>query len=148
MNIDPQALGLLKRWRDQGRLTEAEYQAEVAALEGSPATFDQREQTVQQQINVAGDYILQQASQPGASAEILRQAYLHRVLRQTRGLPLTGVDRKAAEEEGNGEVQLAAVYTALAHHLLLLARGVDKQAINSSVSSTGSMVPIASLMEK
>lgn len=113
MDIDPQALALLKRWRDQGRLTEAEYQAEVAVLEGSPATFDQRGQPVQQQINVAGDYILQRASQPGASAEILRQAYLHRLLRQTRGLPLTGVDRKAAEEEGNGEVQLAAVYTAL-----------------------------------
>ncbi len=113
MDIDPQALALLKRWRDQGRLTEAEYQAEIVALENSGATFDQHGQNVQQQINVAGDYILQQASQPGASAEILRQAYLHRLLRQTRGLPLTGVDRKAAEEEGNGEVQLAAVYTAL-----------------------------------
>ncbi len=68
---------------------------------------------MQQQVNVAGDYILQQAKQPGASAETLRQAYLYRLLRQTRGLPLTGVDRKAAEEEGNGEVQLAAVYTGL-----------------------------------
>ena len=113
MDIDPQALALLKRWREQGRLTETEYQAEVAALENSAATFDQHGQNVQQQVNVAGDYILQQAAQPGAAAEVLRQAYLCRLLRQTRGLPLTGVDRKAAEEEGNGEVQLAAVYTAL-----------------------------------
>ncbi len=50
-------LALLKRLLDQGRLTEAEYQVEVAALEGSPATFDQREQTVESQTNAGRDSI-------------------------------------------------------------------------------------------
>jgi formylglycine-generating enzyme required for sulfatase activity len=50
-------LALLKRLLDQGRLTEAEYQAEVAALDNSGATFDQRGQTVQSQTNVGRDSI-------------------------------------------------------------------------------------------
>ena len=106
-------LALLKRLLEQGRLTEAEYHAEVAALEGGVAVYDQRGQIVTEQYNIAGDYILQQAAQPGASADVLRQAYLYSLLHHLRGLPLAGVDRKVAGEQGDDEVQLAAVYTAL-----------------------------------
>jgi len=106
-------LALLKQLYDEGMLNAEQYRAKVAALEGKSATFDQHAQQIQTQINVAGDHISQQAVQPGASPEVLRQAYLYQLLRQTRGLPLSGVDRKMAEEEGHGEVQLAAVYTAL-----------------------------------
>ncbi len=129
MGTDAQALALLQRWREQGRLTEAEYQAELAALESNGAASVPHTQTVQTTAAgarslavggaargntiITGDVILAQAAQPGASPAVLRQAYLYRLLQLTRGLPLTGVDRKAAEEKGNGEVQLAAVYTGL-----------------------------------
>ncbi|MCD4739239.1 MAG: SUMF1/EgtB/PvdO family nonheme iron enzyme [Anaerolineae bacterium] len=106
-------LTLLKQLHDEGMLNAKQYRAKVAVLEGNSVTFDQREQQVQQQVNVARDYISQQAAQPGASPEVLRQAYLYRLLRQTRGLPLNGVDRKAAEEEGHGVVHLTAVYTTM-----------------------------------
>ncbi len=115
-----------------GVLTDALYQAALKGLGVDPATvFAQAGQDVQTQTTasgtrsvaidgnvrdnliITGDVILQQAAQPGAAPAVLRQAYLYRLLRLTRGLPLTGVDRQAAEEEGNGEVQLAAVYTAL-----------------------------------
>lgn len=105
-------LALLKQLREQGVLDEEQYRLQVAAMKGGAATFDQREQQVQQQINVAGDYILEQAAQPGASREVLRRAYLYRLLRQMRGLPLAGVDPKVMGEEGEGQVQLAAVYTS------------------------------------
>ena len=50
-------LALLKRLLEQGRLTEAEYQVEVAALEGNTAVYDQRGQTVTTQTNVARDAV-------------------------------------------------------------------------------------------
>ncbi len=50
-------LALLRRFLEQGRLTEDEYQAEVAALEGTTAIYDQREQTVTTHTNIAGDAI-------------------------------------------------------------------------------------------
>ncbi|MBN2393752.1 MAG: NACHT domain-containing protein, partial [Anaerolineae bacterium] len=106
-------LALLKRLYEQGRLTEDEYQAEIAALKGSVAVFDQREQTVETQYNIAGNLILEQAKQPGASAEVLRQAYLYRLMQQTRRLPLGGVDPKSASDAQSSELRLSAVYTAL-----------------------------------
>ena len=106
-------LALLKQLHQQGLLDEEQYRTQVAALQRGAPAFDQRQQQVQTQVNVAGDYILQQAAQPGAPPEVLRQAYLYRLLRQIRGLPLAGVDPKVMGEEGEGQVQLAAVYTAL-----------------------------------
>ena len=84
-------LALLKRLYEQGRLSEADYRAAVADLDVDPATvFNQREQQVDQQINVAGDYIdrRQVTPEPGASPLALRRAYLHRLMQQTRRLPL------------------------------------------------------------
>jgi len=109
-------LALLKRLYEQGRLSEADYRAAVAELGVDPTTvFDQREQQVERQINVAGDYIdrRQVTPEPGASPRALRRAYLHRLMQQTRRLPLAGVDPRSASDEGSGELRLSAVYTAL-----------------------------------
>jgi len=106
-------LALLKQLHAQGVLSEKQYRVQVAALQGGATTFDQREQQVQQQVNVAGDYILQQAAEPGASPEALRRAYLHRLALRTRGLPLAGIDPKATGDRSGGDLQLAAVYTGL-----------------------------------
>jgi formylglycine-generating enzyme required for sulfatase activity len=105
-------LALLKQLYDEGVLSEGQYRAKIAALESS-AVFDQRGYTVQTQYNVAGDYILQQAAQSGAPADVLRQAYLYRLMQQTRRLPLGGVDPKAASDAQSSELRLSAVYTAL-----------------------------------
>jgi len=107
-------LAQLQRLYEQGLLSEENYCAALVGLGVDPATvFDQREQRVEQQINVARDYIVQQQVEPGASPAALRRAYLHRVAQQTRHLPLAGVDPKAVGDEGSGELQLSAVYTAL-----------------------------------
>jgi formylglycine-generating enzyme required for sulfatase activity len=106
----------LRQLHKQGLLSEANYRAALAGLGVDPAAvFDQQQQQVERQINVAGDYVdqRQMAPAPGASPEALRRAYLHRLAQQTRRLPLTGVDPKAASDEGSGELQLSAVYTAL-----------------------------------
>jgi formylglycine-generating enzyme required for sulfatase activity len=65
------------------------------------------------QYHVAGDLIQQAVSPPVTAPTELRRAYLHRLVQQTRRLPLAGVDPKAASDEGSRELQLAAVYTAL-----------------------------------
>ena len=75
--------------------------------------FDQRGQQVGTQYNVAGDLFQQAAPPPAADPAVLRRAYLHRLIQQTRRLPLTGVDPKAAATEGSRELSLSAVYTAL-----------------------------------
>ena len=110
------------RTQAQGRL--AALKAQVVALSdvhgdvvtgAKITTFDQRDQTVEQQINVARDYVdrRQVVAEPGVSPEALRRTYLHRLVMKTRRLPLHGVDPKAASGEGSGELQLSAVYTAL-----------------------------------
>ncbi|MBN2393810.1 MAG: hypothetical protein JXR84_23965, partial [Anaerolineae bacterium] len=52
-------------------------------------------------------------STPATHAEALRQAYLYRLMQQTRRLPLGGVDPKSASDVQSGELRLSAVYTAL-----------------------------------
>ena len=77
---------------------------------------DQRGQQVERQTNVAGDYVDQRqimAQPDAADPDALRRAYLHRLMQRARRLPLAGVDPKTARDEGGGELQLAAVYTAL-----------------------------------
>jgi formylglycine-generating enzyme required for sulfatase activity len=77
-------------------------------------TYDQSHAQMTNPINVAGDYVVQRpGAEPGAPPSVLRETYLRRVMARTRGLPLSGVDPKVAEEGGDGELQLAAVYTAL-----------------------------------
>jgi formylglycine-generating enzyme required for sulfatase activity len=92
----------------------------LAELEGLLQTltaltrFDQRGQQVGVQYNVAGDFIQQAAPLPSADPAALQRAYLHRLMQQTRRLPLTGVDPKAAGSDAEShELLLAAVYTAL-----------------------------------
>jgi formylglycine-generating enzyme required for sulfatase activity len=78
--------------------------------------FDQRGQHVERQLYVTGDYVDRRGTpspEPSPSPEALRHAYLHRLFELVRRLPLTGIDPKAASDEGAGELQLAAVYTAL-----------------------------------
>lgn len=107
-------LDSLRQLHAEGKLSDALYQAALKGLGVKPdVVYDQREQTVQAQYNVAGDYILQQAAQPDASAEALRQAYLYRLMQQTRRLPLGGVDPKSASDAQSSELRLSAVYTAL-----------------------------------
>jgi formylglycine-generating enzyme required for sulfatase activity/energy-coupling factor transporter ATP-binding protein EcfA2 len=83
--------------------------------------FDQKEQTVKNQTNVAGDlnvagnyvagdYI---AKDQGPEFESLQRSYLSHLLQQTKHLPLECVDPKAAEEAACRQLQLSAVYTAL-----------------------------------
>ncbi len=52
---------------------------------------------------------------PASPAQVgaLRQAYLYRLMQQTRRLPLGGVDPKSASDVQSGELRLSAVYTAL-----------------------------------
>ena len=109
-------LARLQQLYEQGTLTEALYRAALVGLGVEPTTvFDQRGLQTAQQVNVAGNYVDQRqvTVEPGASPAALRCAYLHRVAQHTRRLPLAGVDPKAASDEGGGELQLAAVYTAL-----------------------------------
>jgi formylglycine-generating enzyme required for sulfatase activity len=105
-------LAQLKQLYQQGILSEANYRAALTGLGLDPATFDQQQQHVEHQTNVAGD-LIQIAAEPGASPTTLRRAYLHRLIQQTRRLPLSGVDPKAATAEGSQELRLSAVYTAL-----------------------------------
>jgi len=106
-------LAQLRRLFEQGALSAELYRAALAGLGLRPeSVFGQQGQRVGVQVNVARDYVVQQV-EPGASPEALRRAYLHRLVQQTRGLPLAGVDPKAAGDERGGELQLSAVYTAL-----------------------------------
>jgi hypothetical protein len=111
-DLDAQ-LAQLRQLYEQGVLSAELYRAALAGLGLRPeSVFSQQGQRVGAQLNVAGDYITQQV-EPGASPEALRRAYLHRLVQQTRRLPLAGVDPKAAGDEQGGELQLSAVYTAL-----------------------------------
>jgi formylglycine-generating enzyme required for sulfatase activity len=106
-------LDQLRQLFEQGLLSEANYRAALTGLNVDPASvFDQKKQQVEQQINVAGDYV-QVGVETGASPSALRRAYLHRLAQQTHRLPLAGVDPKIASDEESRELQLSAVYTAL-----------------------------------
>jgi len=106
-------LARLRQLYEQGVLSAELYRAALAGLGLRPeSVFGQQGQRVGMQVNVARDYVVQQV-EPGASPEALRRAYLHRLVQQTRRLPLAGVDPKAAGDERGGELQLSAVYTAL-----------------------------------
>jgi formylglycine-generating enzyme required for sulfatase activity len=85
----------------------------LKSVRAASPVFDQRGQQVGTQYNVAGDLIQQAAPPPVADPAVLRRGYLNRLLQQTRRLPLTGVDPKAAGDESSRELQLSAVYTAL-----------------------------------
>ena len=108
-------VALLKRLYEQGLLSETNYRAALTDLGVQPETiFDLRGEKIEQQINVAGNYIDQrQRVEPGASPEAWRRAYLFRVMQQTRRLPLSGVDPKSAGDESSSDLMLSAVYTAL-----------------------------------
>jgi len=110
-DLDAQ-LARLRQLYEQGVLSADLYRAALAGLGVWPAAvFGQQGQRVGMQVNVAGDYIAQ--VEPGASPDALRRAYLHRLVQQTRRLPLAGVDPKAASGEQSTELQLAAVYIGL-----------------------------------
>jgi formylglycine-generating enzyme required for sulfatase activity len=114
-DLDAQ-LAQLQKLYEQGLLSEANLRAALTGLGVKPrAVFGQQDQQVGAQINVVRDYVDQRqvVVEPGASPEALRRAYLHRMAQETRHLPLSGVDPKAASDEGGGELQLSAVYTAL-----------------------------------
>jgi hypothetical protein len=66
----------LIKLRDKGRLTQAEFEAEVRALGLDPLTvFDQRGALIERQINVTCDYVDQrQLLSAGASPEARHRA--------------------------------------------------------------------------
>ncbi len=111
----------LQQLYEQGLLSQANYRAALTGLSVDPNTvFDQRDQRVDRQVNVARDYVdrRQMVVEPGAGPGALRRAYLYRVAQRTRRLPLAGVDPKTAGDQaaggkGSGELLLSAVYTAL-----------------------------------
>ncbi|MGD9210283.1 MAG: NACHT domain-containing protein, partial [Desulfobacteraceae bacterium] len=82
---------------------------------------DQKNQTVKNQTNVAGDvnvsgpYIAGDhiAEKQGPDPLALQRSYLSSLTRKTRYLPLDCVDPKAVTDEACKELQLSAVYTAL-----------------------------------
>jgi len=85
-------LALLKRLYEQGRLSEADYRAAVADLDVDPATvFNQREQQVESQINVAGDYIAAPPEALALDEDTALARYLHHVVEANRRLRLQGI---------------------------------------------------------
>ena len=114
-NLDAQLAQLEQLYR-QKVLSEALYRAALAGLGLDPArVINLPGQQIEKQVVVAGNFYDQRqtAAEPGDRSEALRRAYLNRVKEQTRRLPLSGVDPKAASDESSGELQLSAVYTAL-----------------------------------
>lgn len=67
---------------------------------------------IESQTYVENQTIMQEGD-PVADADALCRAYLNRLVEQTHGLPLAGVDPKSAGKEDCRDLQLAAVYTAL-----------------------------------
>jgi formylglycine-generating enzyme required for sulfatase activity len=63
--------------------------------------------------DVEGGVTIVQGDADRTDPAALRQAYLCRLVAQTRGLPLIGVDPKAASDADCADLELAAVYTAL-----------------------------------
>jgi formylglycine-generating enzyme required for sulfatase activity len=107
-------LALLQDLHKRGLLSEADYHTELANLGVDPRTiFNQQQQTVEQQLNIAEVRIDQRPETAGPDPAALRRSYLNRLVQQTRRLPLSGVDPKTARDEESGELQLSAVYTAL-----------------------------------
>lgn len=63
--------------------------------------------------DIHGDVSIHQGDPDRTDPAALRQAYLCQLVSQVKGLPLTGVDRKAASDADCADLELAAVYTAL-----------------------------------
>jgi formylglycine-generating enzyme required for sulfatase activity len=85
-------LALLARLYEQGRLSEEDYRAELADLGVDPATvFDQREQRVEQQINIAGHYYAATPGPPALDEETALARYLRHVVEANRRLQLQGI---------------------------------------------------------
>jgi hypothetical protein len=76
------------------------------------STFDMRAQQVQQQTNVAGDYVDQRPAVAGDDPAALRDAYLHHLIGRVSEVPLSGIDPKAASD-AKARLELRAVYTGL-----------------------------------
>ncbi len=141
----------LQQLYKQSMLTRELYHAAIKGLGLDPgAVFELQGQHIEQQVNVAGSYYdhRQIVVEPGASAETLRQAYLHRLAQQTRRLPLAGIDPKAAGDESSGELQLAAVYTALMTNRYIdsLERGMVVGQLRTDEIATG-IVERASVLD-
>ncbi|CAG0935176.1 Serine/threonine-protein kinase Pkn1 [Thermoflexales bacterium] len=68
---------------------------------------------IKRQINT-DTYIEQREVKEDATSPVaLRRAYLSRLADRVKRIPLAGIDPQAAADAANGELQLAAVYTAL-----------------------------------
>jgi formylglycine-generating enzyme required for sulfatase activity len=108
---DNQAIQLLKKLFEQGKLTQEEFQAELAGLGVDPAAvFDQQQQQVKQQINVAGDYYIVGAPPPPTLDPATGLGrYLGHVIESNRRLQLQGI-RSAGELVS---IELEQVYITL-----------------------------------
>lgn len=124
------ALAQLRALLDSGVITQAMFDAAAAASQARATGGDESTQVLANgaaaigagatalgagAAQISGDLngtlnlgvIIEQARQPGASADTLRRAYLARLLRDHNQLPLL------AGEQGAERVQLSSVYTAL-----------------------------------
>lgn len=68
---------------------------------------------IKRQITAATYIEQHEVKEDATSPAALRRAYLNRLADQVRQIPLAGIDPQAAADAANGELQLAAVYTAL-----------------------------------
>lgn len=122
------ALAKLKRALESGAIDQDTFDAAVAGInaqlsgsgaiaQGQGATAVGARGVVAGEVygNINTGLIIQQGTQPGASKDDLRRAYLARILRQADQLPLF------AGDSANAQVRLSSVYTAL------LARRSDEE---------------------
>jgi hypothetical protein len=106
-------LAKLQDLHQEGKLSEDELKFFLEKIKSaSPAPiFDQKRQTVGSQTFITK--VKQKTPEPGASPETLRTNYLEGIFTDSCGLPLAGVDPKAATDEDCEGLRLTAVYIAL-----------------------------------
>lgn len=102
----------LKRLYEKGRLSEADYRAELAELGlAPPAVFEQVGQHVEQQVNIAGNVYL---GPPPRNRQEELDIYCRVVAQACGQLPLRGVDVGASDATaGQKPLGLANVYVDL-----------------------------------
>jgi formylglycine-generating enzyme required for sulfatase activity len=105
-------LALLRRLYEQGLLSEEDYRAQLEDLGVDPTTvFDLREQRVDAQLNIAGDYYAAPPGPPALEADEALDRYLRHVVETNRRLRLQGI-RSAGQLVSIGLEEMYVTLTA------------------------------------